>query len=99
MWPVDERVKDCRKRMRLNMTSILATPWDSEPQSVMAGHKIDPCKLQRVQRQMQDAARAERTWCIHSARKPFSTVAGERTARIGSRWFPTAADQDGCVLS
>jgi hypothetical protein len=100
MWPVDERVQDCRKRTRINLTSILATPWDNEPQSVLGSGKIDPCKLQQPQRQMQGqaaaaAAGAERTWCIHSARKPFSTVAGERTAHIGSRWFPTAADQDG----
>lgn len=94
MWPVDDKVKDCRRRTRLNMTSILATPWDNEPQSVLAGDKIDPCKLQQVQQ----AASAERTWCIHSARKPFSTIAGERTAHIGTRWFPTALDQDGCVL-
>jgi hypothetical protein len=94
MWPVDERVQDCRKRYRLNTTAILATPWDNEAQGALAGHGINPCTLQQSQRQIQADEQARRLWCIHSAKKPFTTVAGERGAHIGTRWFPTAADQD-----
>jgi hypothetical protein len=94
MWPVNEWVQDCRRRYRLDTAAILTTPWDDEPQDALAGHSINPCTLQQSQPQIQADEQARRRWCIHSARKPFSTVAGERGAHIGTRWFPTAADQD-----
>lgn len=96
MYPVPQNTKDCRARTGINMTEMLATPWDD---LVKPGLKaqINPCRYRQKpaddDRGRRESARQQR-FCIMYATEPFDVSAVPRQVAIEDRVFPTATDQE-----
>lgn len=109
IWPVDDDVRDCRKRNDVDIDAVLWTPWDSQFRGG-ADPRPDYCRYreaaehgdQQARRAAPDRMRSttavadleSRHWCVLYDLKPFMTRPGLGSARIGECWFPSVADPE-----
>lgn len=103
VWPVPHTVKTCTMSAGLNVSEVLAVPWDGHapPYSGITS----ACEHVPISRRLWGLSRKENgqphaaqpsaaKYCALEAAEPLLVQPGSRTARIGGQLFPMAVNAE-----